>query len=163
MCVVIDADTFSEISDGSNEDFEPLRNWISQDGHTVIYGGSQYARELSNQGKFRTYLRELEHAGSTHKLGDQEVDDTREFLKRKFVLARYNDHHIAAILFVSGCRVVSSHDQGFHQLIQSCCSHNGRSLIMRQLPNLRVDRPKIYQDKSHKSFLNESGVSRCCI
>lgn len=163
MCVVIDADTFSEISDGNNEDFEPLRNWISQDGHTVIYGGSKYAEELSNHGKFRAYLRELEHAGSTRKLSDQEVDDTREFLKRNFVLAQYNDHHIAAILFVSGCRVVSSHDKGCHQLIQDCCSHSGRSVIMKQLPNLSVNRPKIYQNKSHESFLSDSSVSKCCI
>lgn len=163
MCVVIDSDTFSEISDNNNQDFEPLRKWISQDGHTVIHGGSQYEEELSNHNKFRRYLKGLERAGITHKVNDQEVNETQKFLKSNFVLAKYNDHHIAAILFVSGCRVVSSHDQGLHQLIKSCCSSGGKSLIIGHMRNLMVNKPKIYQNESHKSFLNDSSVSHCCI
>jgi len=161
MCVVIDADSFSEISDGNNKDFEPLRNWISKKGHTVIHGGSEYAKQLSKHSKFRTYLRELEHAGNTYKLNDQEVDNTQVFLAQSFVSAAYNDHHIASILFVSGCRVVSSHDHGLHRLIHDCCSNSGR--IIRQLPNLMINNPRIYQDRSHKSFLNDGSVSHCCV
>lgn len=163
MCVVIDADTFSEISDNNNKDFEPLRSWISQEGHTVIYGGSKYEEELSNHSKFLRYLKGLEHAGSTHKLNGQEVDNTQVFLERNFVLAKYNDHHIVAILFISGCKVASSHDQGFHKLIKSCCSSGGKSLIKGYMPHLMVNKTKIYQKESHKSFLDDRSVSRCCI
>ncbi len=163
MCVVIDADTFSEISENNNKDFEPLRNWISQEGHTVIHGGSKYKKQLSNYGKFRSYLKELEHAGLTHILPKQEVDNTQEFLERNFILTDFNDHHIVAILFVSGCRVVSSHDEGLHKLIKRCCKNSGKYIIMKSMPNLKVKKPKIYQKESHKSFLNDSSISRCCI
>jgi hypothetical protein len=163
MCVVIDANTFGEITDGNNRDFEPLRDWISQKGHTVIHGGSEYAKELSRHGKFLSYLSELDRAGNPpYRLDTGEVDNAEVFLKQNFVSVAYNDHHIAAILFVSGCRVVSSHDQGLHRLIQDCCSNNGKGIIKR-LPKLTVNDPKIYQDRSHKSFLNHRSVSRCCV
>ena len=164
MCVVIDADTFSEISDDSDKDFEPLRNWISQERHTVIHGGSEYAKQLSRHSKFLNYLMELNRAGNPpHKLDTDEVNVTEALLKQKFVSVRYNDHHIAAILFVSGCRVVSSHDGGFHRLIQDCCSHKGRSAILRDKPCLMINRPRIYQYEAHKSFLGHRSVSRCCV
>lgn len=162
MCAVIDTDTFSEISDGDNKDFAPLRNWISKKEHTVIHGGSKYGEELGNHQKFRTYLRELERAGHTHQLDNAEVDNAQAFLKQNFVSAAYNDHHIVAILFVSRCRVASSHDRGLHRLIQECCSPRGRKII-GQLPALTVNIVKIYQDKSHESFLNDGSVSRCCV
>lgn len=163
MCVVIDADTFSEISDNDNKDFEPLRKWVSQDRHTVIHGGSKYEEELSKHSKFRRYLKGLASAGSTYKLNDQEVNGTRTFLESNFVSTKYNDHHIAAIIFISGCKVVSSHDQGLHQLIKKCCSNNGKSLITRSMPNLIVNKAKIYQEESHKSFLKDNSISHCCI
>ena len=164
MCVVIDADTFSEISDVNSKDFEPLRNWISQEGHTVIHGGSEYKKHLSKHSKFLRYLADLDRAGNPpHRLDAEEVDNTEVFLKRNFVSVAYNDHHIAAILFVSGCRVVSSHDRGFHRLIQNCCNNSGKSIIIRHLPRLMVNRPRIYQYKTHKSFLNDGSVSHCCV
>lgn len=162
MCIVIDADTFSEISDGDNKDFEPLRNWIRKKGHTVIHGGSRYGEHLRNHGRFRMYLKDLERAGRTHQLDDVKVNNAQAFLKKNFISKAYNDHHIAAILFVSRCRVVSSHDQGLHRLIEDCCSNSGRRII-GQLPTLTVSIPKIYQDKSHKSFLNDGSVSHCCV
>lgn len=163
MCVVIDADIFSEISDGDNKEFEPLRNWISRKGHKVIHGGSEYAKQLSKHGKFVRYLAGLDRAGNPpHRLDDKRVDDTQVFLEENFVLAPYNDHHIAAILFVSGCRVVSSHDEGLHRLIKECCSNSGKK-ILRNMPNLMVNDPKIYQDESHKSLLNQRSVFNCCV
>ena len=162
MCVVIDTDTFSEISDDDNKDFDPLRNWISKKGHTVIHGGSKYGEELGNHDKFRRYLRGLERAGHTHQLDNAKVDNAQVFLEQNFVSAKYNDHHIVAILFVSRCRVLSSHDQGLHKLIQDCCSNSGRKII-RQVATLTVNIPKIYQDKSHKPFLMDNSVAHCCI
>lgn len=166
MCVVIDADTFSEICDDNNQDFEPLRNWISQEGHTVIHGGSEYKKHLSKHGKFVEYLNELARAGNPpHKLDTKKVDDTETFLKQNIVSVsrKYNDHHIAAILFVSGCRVVSSHDEGFHQLIDKCCNSRGRTIILRGMPHLMVNRPRIYQCEKHKLFLRYGNVSSCCV
>lgn len=163
MCVVIDADTFSEVSESNNQNFEPLRKWIERDGHTVIHGGSRYKEELSNHGKFRRYLKGLDKVGRAHKLDDKDVDDTQNFLENKFVLASYNDHHIVAILFISGCMVVSSHDQGFHKLIKNCCNSSGKRRIINDMPSLKVNKPKIYQKEKHKSFLNDSNVYHCCI
>ena len=162
MCVVIDADTFSEISDESNKDFKPLRNWISQEGHTVIHGGSEYKEHLKNHGKFRGYLKDLWRAGSTQKLNDEEIDNTEVFLQTNFVKAKYNDHHIVAILLVSGCKVVSSHDQGLHELIKDCWSSGGKMKI-EDVTILLDNRPVIYQYQSHKVLLDRRSVSHCCI
>jgi hypothetical protein len=170
MCVVIDASTFGEICDDNNKEFEPLRNWISGKGHKVIHGGSKYKEELLKHGKFLGYLAGLDRAGNpSHKLDTKKVDDTQVFLEQNFTSKAYNDHHIAAILFVSGCRVVSSHDQGLHQLIEECCSSNGSKIIkngskiIESVTNLMNNKPRIYQDSSHKSFLNNRSVSHCCV
>lgn len=163
MCVVIDADTFTEISDDNDEEFKPLRKWIEQKEHTVIHGGSEYAKQMGKHGKFVRYLAGLDRAGNPpHRLDTEIVDSTQEFLERSFILATYNDHHIAAILFVSGCRVVSSHDKGLHRLIKECCSNDGKN-ILKNMPNLMVNSPRIYQDKSHEAILKERSVSHCCV
>jgi len=163
MCVVIDADIFSEISDGDNKEFEPLRNWISRKGHKVIHGGSEYAKQLSKHSKFLGYLAELDRAGNpSYVLDSKKVDSTQVFLEQNFKSKEYNDHHIAAILFLSGCRVVSSHDQGLHELIEKCCSNNGRRII-KNVPNLMINKIRIYQESNHRSFLEHKSVNHCCV
>lgn len=162
MCVVFDTDTFGEVSDNSNEDFEPLRNWISRERHTVIYGGSEYLRQLRKSGPFRRYLRGLEKTGQIHTLNGQVIDRTAVFLANRFISKNYNDHHIVAILLISGCKVVSSHDQGLHELIKDCWSSGGKMKI-EDATILLDNRPVIYQDQSHKVNLNRRSVSHCCI
>lgn len=162
MCVVIDADVFSEISDEKNGDFEPLRKWIEEDGHRIVHGGSEYAKQLARHGKFVAYLAELGRAGNPAlKLNGNEVDKTEALLKQNFVSVRYNDHHVAAILFVSGCRVVASHDRGLHRLIRSC-SNNGKRRILGAMPHLMVNRPRIYQCEGHGAFLKNRSLCSCC-
>jgi len=162
MCVVIDADVFSEVTDDENTDFEPLRKWIQEERHRVVHGGSEYARHLAKHGKFAAYLAELGRGGNPPlRLDGNEVDETEAFLKQEFASARYDDHHIAALLFVSGCRVVASHDRGFHRLIQQC-SVKGRRTILRHMPHLMVTRSKVYQYARHGAILKSRSVRRCC-
>lgn len=164
MCVVIDTDVFGKISNGSNKDFEPLRNWIRKQGHAVIHGGSEYARQLSKHSNFRRYLRGLERAGNRpHRLDNRKVDDTQVFLEEHFVSRKYNDHHIAAIMFVSGCRLISSNDSGLHELIKACCRSSGKKRILRGMSGLMVNEARIYQDRSHKSLLKQKSVYTCCV
>lgn len=161
MCIVIDADTFSEVAKDDNEDFQPVRDWIRHK-HKVIYGGSEYENHLKNHYQFRRYLRGLASISRTLKVNDNVVDDAEVFLKKIFKLKGYNDHHIVALLFLKGCRIVASHDKGFHRLIKDCCSSSSRMKIAAYVPKLRVIRPKIYQDKSHRVHLNQRDIERCC-
>lgn len=163
MCVVFDADTFSEISDSNNDDFEPIRRWIRQDNHKVLYGGTKYKKELEKHSKFRRYLKGLSAIGNAHKLEAIDIDNVEGFLQSRFTSGKYNDHHIVAILLVSGCRVVSSHDNGLHRLIQDCYGTTEISKIRISIYKLRVCKPSIYQNKSHQSLLRQRSVAHCCV
>ena len=162
MCIVIDANTFHKMVDTNNEDFTPLNNWIQNTDHKIIHGGSTYSKELLLHNDFRRYLKGLERVGKTKEIETKQVDELEEKLKLYFINTAYDDHHLVAILFISGCKLVCSHDKGFHKLIKDCCSDTGKRKIIRKTSVKQISKVKIYQNKNHSDMLTTE-LDPCCV
>jgi hypothetical protein len=166
MCIVIDADVFSSIVNreaGAHSEFEPLIKWISLGKGKVVYGGSEYKKQIKKHRGFRDWLHQLEKSGKTVPIDGNDVDSTEKYLKDNFVRSDYDDHHILAITIVSGCKLVCSSDAGCHSLVDSCYQQEMKKLISRNCPCVEnPTRPKIYKNKGHKGLLCDSNIAKCC-
>jgi len=166
MCIVIDADVFSSIVNreaSAHSEFEPLIKWISFGKGKVVYGGSEYKKQIKKHSGFRDWLDQLEKLGKTVRINEKDVDSTEEYLKDNFVRSEYDDHHIVAIVIVSGCKLICSSDAGCHSLIDTCYKQEMRKLIKRNcLCGENPSPPKIYKNKEHKTLLRDSNIAKCC-
>ena len=114
-------------------------------------------------GNLGDILQGMEKSGKIKEIEANDVDKLEEKLKLNFINNAYNDHHIAAILFISGCKLVCSHDKGFHKLIKNCCSNAGKQKIIQNTSITQVNRIRIYQYKEHRDILNDADLEHCCV
>ena len=165
MCIVIDADVFSSLANARasmHSEFRPLFEWVSFGKGKVVYGGTKYAEELAKNGKFRGWLFELEKKKKTVFIEKERIDYTSAYLTKN-ASGPYNDYHIAAIVIVSGCKLVCSLDKGLHNLINVCYQQRLRKLIKRDCPCMgNLSHPKIYQNKGHRILLCDKNIAKCC-
>ena len=166
MCIVIDADVFSSIANeeaSTHSEFRPLFEWISFGKGKVVYGGSKYGEEIACNSKFREWLFQLEKKNKTVCIDKGSVDITRGYLQGNVSGSNYNDHHIVAIIIVSGCKLVCSLDKGLHDLIDICYQQRLRKLVKRNCPcGGNLNTPKIYQNNSHRTLLCDRNIANCC-
>ncbi len=169
MCTVIDANTFSYFCNpGSSmySDFQPVRDWIENSNRKIVYGGTDYQNHLDSDRKFLGYLMEQWRKGKIERLNKNEVDRVRDVLKGNYTRADFDDHHIVAIVLISGCKLVCSRDSGLRKLIDACYSNSGRSTIKRQLRIRNFRKPRIYSGRGSASTLrrrtSSSNCGPCC-
>lgn len=166
MCIVIDAELFSSItgkSDKKYKDYKPVVDWVVYGKGKVVYGGSKYAREVMRHGRFSTFIAELRRMSKTVVIDKKDVDFSHKFLERSFRGKKYNDHHILAIVVVSGCKLICSVDKGLHSLVKECYSTESRKTIINGCPNPgTLRKPSIYQNGEHKKLLCDSNIAQCC-
>lgn len=167
MCIVIDSDVFSSIAGENTKnhlEFKPLVEWISLGKGKVVYGGTKYGEEIGKNTKFRLWLYELEKKHKTVPVSKELIDLTWLYLTKNIRGHAYNDHHIVAIVIVSGCKLVCSLDKGLHSLLDVCYQQKFKSTIKKNCTcAANFSRPKIYKNKNHaKNLLCDRYIANCC-
>lgn len=166
MCVVIDANAFSSIANeeaSTHSEFKPLIDWISLGKGKVVYGGTQYGKEIAKNRRFREWLYQLEKKRKTVVINEESVDYTMSFLTNNVGEFKYNDYHVMAIVIVSGCKLVCSLDKGLHKLINVCYQLEVKKLVTKNCPCMEnPSRPRIYQNKGHIALLCDQNIAKCC-
>jgi hypothetical protein len=113
MCIVIDINTFSMVFDEANSNhcnFKPIRDWLQKRQGMVVVGGSKYLEELRHNHRHMKIINELRTAGLAIRVNDSIVDQMENHVKKQTVGTACNDHHIIALLGVSGSSILSSLD-----------------------------------------------------
>lgn len=154
MCLVIDTNTLSCVFNETNanhEEFKPVFDWIETGKGKIVFGGTNYMKELE---KARQYLRlfvDYSKKGKTVRLKDDEVDKYEEEIKLRVNDSKFNDPHIMAIIAVSKCKVLCSNDKKSYIYIQN-----------QELYPKGVNRPKIYSRKSCDNLLVDDNIIQIC-
>lgn len=168
MCIVIDSNVIpcvfnSQASD--HQEFRPVFAWIRQGRGKIVYGGTRYKKELSELRNYLGILAELKRKSKVviiDEVNNISVDSVEDYLSQRIVRSDFNDHHIVAILIISGCKLVCSNDTGAHALI-GVCFGRARALIKGISPCPgHVQTPKIYSNRTCAGLLCDRNIAKCC-
>lgn len=150
MCVVVDANVIPLVFNdqvAGHESFEPVKRWIYQGHAKLVWGGKSYLKELGRMVKYLRLFNELRKGGKVDRLDDEEVDAVETKLIERLSVAGFNDHHMIAIVNVSGCRLICSNNaRHFDVLTDASCYAKGK-------------KPKVYCEKTNPRLLNR--LRRC--
>jgi hypothetical protein len=165
MCIVIDTNLFSSICNIDSHDhgdFKPVLEWVLNSKAKILYGGSTYESEVKKHSKFRRLLFEFEHKGKAQNIIKEYVNNVEEFLKPKFIRVDFDDHHIIAILLVSGCKLLCSKDSGLVDLLKSSYKSQSIKNIKKQFNYINTTvRPKIYKSTKNADLLCDRNIVVC--
>ena len=132
MCLILDANKYSDFLDPENEDMEPVRNWIKKKKGKIVYAPTgKLKTELDNHGPMKRRIKEYRQAGRI-KLADPEKVN-REIGNLPEISS--DDRHIIALAIVSNVKLLVSKDQKLQDDFK------------------KIARGKIYKNKSHKHLL----------
>ncbi len=154
MCLVIDINTLSCVFNETNadhEEFKPVFDWIEAGKGKIVFGGTNYMKELR---KARQYLRlfaDYSKKRKTVRLNDNEVDKHEKEIISKVNDPDCNDPHIMAIIAVSKCKVLCSNDKKSYKYLKN----------PKFYPK-GVDRPKIFSRKSCENLLVDDNILQIC-
>ena len=168
MCVVIDTQLFSAVTEPNNskhDDMAPVIDWVRNGKGKIVHGGTKYAKEIKKHGKFLRLLTELSKVSKVVNIHTKDVDNTQDYLETLIQKTNtFDDHHVVAVLIVSGCILVCSEDDGFNKLLRKCFEKSTLAKIKKVCPyNGNNTRPKIYKKKNQASnLLVDSNISNCC-
>jgi hypothetical protein len=120
MCIVVDANVFSEVlNKDPKSSFKPVSDWIYSSLGKFVIGGTKYKEEIGfneHESKINQLL-QLKKASKLVLIADDKVDKEENGLKAKLD-KNCDDHHIIALLQVSGCKLLASKDQRSFSYIQ---------------------------------------------
>lgn len=150
MCFVLDANSFHRFFNPFHPEyceFEPLHDWLyKKNGTKLVYGGSDYIREIDCLKRYGKYLKELKDVSKFKKINTVAVDAETERIKAAINDHKCNDHHIIALLAVSGCLLFASHDAKADKYIKN------QSLY----PNGK--KRSIYRYRQHADLLSKEKI-----
>lgn len=150
MCIIIDINTIPSVFSKSAEDhseFEPVFKWIIEDCGFMIYGGTKFKSELSKLKKYLGFLLELKKMNKIRECSTEDVDKVQKDIKAIIPDEDFDDPHIAAIIKVTGCRLICTKDARSVKYIQDKKIYNKGFII-----------PKFYTGKRNKKILNPNNI-----
>lgn len=166
MCIIIDTNVLSSVlnlQSSDHEEFQPVFAWIAYGKGKMVFGGTTYIAELTRVKTFNKLLTEWQRNRKLVRIDDANVDNMEHLLSQNITGPQFNDHHIVAIVLVSGCKLICSNDTGLHALISTCYSTGARTLIKRLSPHSGSIRcPKIYKGRRHRALLSDRNIAKCC-
>ncbi|MDH1840491.1 hypothetical protein ACEUCT_07640 [Aeromonas caviae] len=158
MCLVIDMNTIPVIFNPQSEHHEkykPVLDWIIHGKGKMVCGGTKYWDELQRIGKYIRFFNQLNKAGKVVKIDDGKVDEKMKELMILCTDPDFDDPHIAALLIVSGCKVICTEDERSYPYIRNKCWYpKGRNI------------PKIYKKTSFKiasKLLIDDNIAEICL
>lgn len=132
MCLILDANKYSDFLDPRNEDMEPVRNWINKKKGKIVYAPTEKMKtELENHQRMKMRFSEYRKAGKIKLADSEEVD--RKISKLPEISS--DDKHVIALAIVSNVKLLVSEDQKLQDDFKE------------------IARGKIYKNKSHKHLL----------
>ncbi len=134
MCIVIDINTFSMVFDETNANhgnFKPIKEWLRRRQGFVVFGGTKYLQELKHNHKHMGIINQLRKAGLAVRIDDGAVDQREALVKQLCTESSCNDHHIIALLGVSGSYILSSLDAESYPYIKDRRLYPGGSRKVR--------------------------------
>jgi hypothetical protein len=150
MCIVIDANSLAPVFEPNCIDhieYKPVSDWILKGKGHAVFGGSKYRQELINANKYMKLFRLLKDSGRAYEICCKCVDEREAEVKAMTSNNGCNDHHLIAILGVSGCRLL--------------CSRDARSFVFiknkRNYPK-GATRPRIYTGLKNKKLISKSSI-----
>ena len=154
MCIIIDTNTLHLVfnrSESKHLEFKPVYNWIIYKNGVIVYGGSKYLTELSKTGKYLKLFVELGKCNKTYKADNSSVDQSETELKKNYSPRKFNDHHLAALVRVTKCRIICTKDK-------SAIPHLKNNILYPK----GISKPMLYTKKSNEDLLNDKNISECC-
>ncbi len=131
MCVILDANNYSDFLDVENAGMRPLRNWMRSAGKLVYAPTPRMKAELEIHRQMARRLVEYRQAGRLIEV-DPDAVDTAE---AELTGLSSNDGHIVALAIVAGVGVLVSRDKKLHDDFK------------------RIVNGKVYQNEKHKHLL----------
>jgi hypothetical protein len=111
MCVVIDANFFSEIV-AKQKKYACVLDWLEHKGGRLVHGGL-LTRELRRNGAVARYLTQLASAGRALEIADEAVGAEARTVES--IGCQSDDPHIVALARLSSARTLCSFDQALHR------------------------------------------------
>lgn len=113
MAIIIDANCVANVfskKSAKHEDFKPVLNWILLGKGLMIYGGTQYKKELAKTAKYLPIIRLLKDVGKAIEGCKTDIDKYQQKVEDLRDNMDFDDPHLPAIVFVTKCRVICSED-----------------------------------------------------
>ncbi len=131
MCVILDANSYSDFLDMGHAGMRPLREWLRTRGKLVYAPTEKMRAELESHGPMKKRLMEYSQAGRI-----KEVDQAEVIAKEDVLTGLASDDgHIVALALVAGVNVLVSHDKNLHEDFK------------------RIVNGRVYQNEKHKHLL----------
>ena len=136
MCVILDANMFGEFKDQSNEDMQPVWNWLENKNGKIAYTNTRKFDEEWERGGVTDLIKLLKQAEKLKEIPAPDVQEKENELRGKIVS---DDPHIIALAIVADVTVLVSSDQALH----------------RDFKNRNLVGGKVYQNKKHARLLTK--------
>ena len=137
MCVILDANMFGEFKDQSNEDMQPVWNWLENKNGKIAYTNTKKFDEEWERGGVTDLIKLLKQAEKLKEIPAPDVQQKENELTGKIVS---DDPHIIALAIVADVKVLISSDQALH----------------RDFKNRNLVGGKVYQNKKHARLLTKN-------
>jgi len=152
MCIVIDANTLTCVFNEENadhHDFNPVYKWILGGKGKMVYGGSQYERELEKVRYLRRLFIELEKVRKIVVLDKDSVDNKAAGFAAFVKHRDFDDPHLIAIVAVGGVKLI--------------CTNEKRAIPFLLNPQFysKGKKPKIYQSADNAPLLEKKYCRHC--
>lgn len=131
MCVILDANSYSDFLAPDNTTMRPLRDWLRTHGKLVYAPTRRMKAELDSHGLMRKRFVEYSQAGRVKEVAEEEVVAKEAELTD----LSSDDGHIVALALVAGVDVLVSHDRNLHDDFK------------------RIVKGRVYQNAKHKHLL----------
>lgn len=132
MCVILDADNYSNFKNKDNEDLEPIRKWLDNRNGKIVYSNEGRNIKEWKKAKMDKWFLERNRAAQL-KLAPPGVKEKESKLEGKI---RSNDAHIIALALVAKVKILVSKDS---KLIADFKQH--------------ISQGKVYKTKAHRRLL----------
>lgn len=147
MAIVIDVNCLARVFNSSNvehAEFIAVRAFVETGVGRVIYGGTDYKRELSEARKYLVIITELRKSGRAILIRDDVVDEIAKMVTKGTVGTDCDDPHIIALLAASNCALLCSVDKRSYRFVRDRCFYAKK--------NVRV---KIYSSAKNTGILKK--------
>ena len=145
MCIVVDINTLAPVFSekcAQHEGFRPVKEWIEKGRGFLVFGGTQYKKELLKTYRYLRLIRQMRDSGRAVAIRDDLVDAAEVEVIEKTKGADCDDQHIIAILGTSRCPLFCSNDSRSYEFIKD------KSLYPKDMARVRI-----YSSKKNQKLL----------
>ena len=134
MCLILDADKYSDFLNPNNSDLQPVRDWIQNKGGKLVYSPTKKMKEeLGRHKRMKSRFLLYIQAGRVREVDRDKVDHKEAGLTG----LSSDDSHIVALALVADVKLLVSGDKNLHKDFN------------------KIVRGKVYQNPSHKNLLRQ--------